>query len=216
MKRYLLLILIVSFVLPTIAQRNITEDEWDEMPIIKPVVLEFYANWCAPCKQQGPIISRLAQEFPEIDFYKVNIEREKDWFEYVTETGAIPMIQFFFLKDERNGRLSKSTINGFMPYYEMRDSCMSILRRYNEIQRRNKISQKMSTNISDTIVDIDGVKYRLALSGAVDMGTSVLWAAYNLGANRPEQAGGYYSWGEIEEKRNYGWDAYKYPNLCMI
>ncbi len=48
----------------------------------------------------------------------------------------------------------------------------------------------------------------LATSGAVDLGLSVKWAATNVGANNPEDYGGYYAWGETEEKSNYSWDTY--------
>lgn len=38
---------------------------------------------------------------------------------------------------------------------------------------------------------------------AVDLGLSVKWASCNVGANSPEETGGYYAWGEIEEKDKY-------------
>lgn len=44
----------------------------------------------------------------------------------------------------------------------------------------------------------------------VDLGLSVLWAAYNVGANSPEEYGGYYAWGETEEKNSYTEENYKY------
>ena len=44
----------------------------------------------------------------------------------------------------------------------------------------------------------------------VDLGLSVLWAAYNVGASSPEEYGGYYAWGETEEKESYTWENYKY------
>ena len=44
----------------------------------------------------------------------------------------------------------------------------------------------------------------------VDLGLSVLWAKYNVGASSPEEYGGYYAWGEIEEKSSYTWENYKY------
>ncbi len=44
---------------------------------------------------------------------------------------------------------------------------------------------------------------------AVDMGVSVKWAAYNIGAEKPEEYGGYYAWGETEEKETYSYDNYK-------
>ena len=44
----------------------------------------------------------------------------------------------------------------------------------------------------------------------VDLGLSVKWATCNVGATKPEEFGGYYAWGETEEKNNYDWDTYKY------
>lgn len=214
MKRFYLLLLLSTCMCVAHGQRHLTEDEWDELDLAqKPVVLEFYADWCAPCRQQGPIISRLAQEFPEIAFYRVNIDREKDWFSDETRNGAIPMIQFYHIVDERNNYFYKASISGFMSYYELKDSCLSILRHFNEIQRKKNIPLKASTHVRDTIIDIDGVKYHLALSGAVDMGTSVVrWAAYNVGAHSPNEYGDYYSWGETTQKDTYKWDTYKFVN----
>jgi hypothetical protein len=44
---------------------------------------------------------------------------------------------------------------------------------------------------------------------AVDLGLSVKWASFNVGATSPEEYGGYYAWGETEEKENYDWSTYK-------
>ncbi len=45
---------------------------------------------------------------------------------------------------------------------------------------------------------------------AVDLGLSVKWATCNVGASSPEEYGGYYAWGETEEKSYYDWSSYKY------
>ena len=45
---------------------------------------------------------------------------------------------------------------------------------------------------------------------AVDLGLSVKWASYNLGANSVEGYGDYYAWGEIETKNSYSWSNYKW------
>ena len=50
----------------------------------------------------------------------------------------------------------------------------------------------------------------IAQRGAVDLGLSVKWAAYNVGANSPEEYGSYYAWGETEEKNDYSWNTYKW------
>ena len=47
---------------------------------------------------------------------------------------------------------------------------------------------------------------------AVDLGlpSGVKWAAFNVGATKPEEYGGYYAWGETEEKSDYTWSNYKW------
>ena len=47
---------------------------------------------------------------------------------------------------------------------------------------------------------------------AVDLGLSVKWACCNVGAESPEDYGGYYAWGETEEKNNYSRSTYKWCN----
>jgi len=45
---------------------------------------------------------------------------------------------------------------------------------------------------------------------AIDLGLSVKWATCNVGANAPEEFGGYYAWGETVEKETYTWRSYKH------
>ncbi len=47
---------------------------------------------------------------------------------------------------------------------------------------------------------------------AVDLGLSVKWASFNLGATKPDAYGNYYAWGETSTKSNYDWSKYKW---CM-
>lgn len=50
---------------------------------------------------------------------------------------------------------------------------------------------------------------------AIDLGlpSGTLWASCNVGANSPEEYGGYYAWGETEEKEYYDWSTYKWYNV---
>jgi hypothetical protein len=47
---------------------------------------------------------------------------------------------------------------------------------------------------------------------AVDLGLSVKWATFNVGATKPEDYGFYFAWGEIEPKTDYSWSTYKWCN----
>lgn len=43
------------------------------------IMIDFYADWCAPCKMISPIFEELAKEFEgKIDIYKVDTEQEQD------------------------------------------------------------------------------------------------------------------------------------------
>ena len=45
---------------------------------------------------------------------------------------------------------------------------------------------------------------------AVDLGLSVKWASCNVGANKPEEYGDYFAWGEVKPKEDYDWSTYKH------
>ena len=40
------------------------------------VVIDFWAQWCAPCKQYGPIFEKVSENYPEITFAKLHTEEE--------------------------------------------------------------------------------------------------------------------------------------------
>ena len=42
----------------------------------KPMVLDFWAEWCGPCRMVSPIIDEIAEENPDILVGKVNVDRE--------------------------------------------------------------------------------------------------------------------------------------------
>lgn len=44
----------------------------------------------------------------------------------------------------------------------------------------------------------------------VDLGLSVKWADFNVGAGSVKKTGNYYSWGEVETKKDYSWSTYKF------
>ena len=66
---------------------------------------------------------------------------------------------------------------------------------------------EMDVQLNEDYNVINGHEY-------VDLGlpSGLKWATCNVGAIKPEEYGGYYAWGETEEKSNYDWSTYKWCN----
>ena len=74
-----------------------------------------------------------------------------------------------------------------------------------------EIDSIVTYNVGENVED-EPVTPPAATYEAVDLGLSVKWASCNVGATSPEEYGGYYAWGETEEKTNYSWSTYKWCN----
>lgn len=59
-----------------------------------PAIIDFYADWCGPCRKAGPIMEKLANDYAgRLSVYKVNVDQERD-LARVFNVRSIPMVLF--------------------------------------------------------------------------------------------------------------------------
>lgn len=86
---------------------KITEENFEEevMNETKPVIVDFYAEWCGPCKMMSPIIDKIAEELGDaVKVGKVNTDENLELAQRFNIM-SIPTIMIF-----KNGNISKTFI----------------------------------------------------------------------------------------------------------
>ena len=97
-----------------------TSDNNFENDVIKsnmPTIVDFWAEWCGPCKQIGPILEEISDEKKDqINIYKINIDENPEVPQKYDVRG-IPTLMFFNdgkLIDTKVGSLPKSSLNAWI------------------------------------------------------------------------------------------------------
>ncbi len=80
----------------------------------KPVLVDFWATWCGPCRMLGPVIKQIAEENPDIKVCKVNVDDERQLAMQFNVTSIPTVIAF---KDGME--ISRSI--GFVPKQKLLD-----------------------------------------------------------------------------------------------
>jgi thioredoxin 1 len=74
----------------------------------KPCIIDFYADWCGPCKMVAPVLEDLAKDFDgQIDVFKVNTEEEQ---ELASAFGIRSIPSFLFVPAEGQPQLAMGAL----------------------------------------------------------------------------------------------------------
>jgi thioredoxin len=89
----------------------------------KPALIDFYADWCGPCKYTGPILDEIDKERDDIDVYKIDVEASPNVSGAFGISG-IPTFLFVPVKGEpkaAQGALSKEVFEKAIDNYCFND-----------------------------------------------------------------------------------------------
>ena len=103
------------------AQTELTDDNAEAKLLAnndRLIVLDFYATWCGPCKRMKPIIKELEAEYPNVDFYKIDVDKN----EIDDVLGVTAMPTYLFIKNSNNleqieGAMSKTRMEDLIRKY---------------------------------------------------------------------------------------------------
>ncbi|MBE6647698.1 MAG: thioredoxin [Clostridia bacterium] len=85
---------------------KITKDNFENEVLNseKTVLLDFYADWCGPCRMVSPIVDAIAEEHPEYKVGKINVDEEG---ELATTFGVMSIPSLFVVK---NGEVANQAV----------------------------------------------------------------------------------------------------------
>jgi len=91
---------------------NIQNFEQEVLNSNKPVLLDFWASWCGPCRMVAPIIDEIAEDRPDVKVCKVNVDEQP---ELASRFGIMSIPTLIVMKD---GKIAQKSM-GAQPKHQI-------------------------------------------------------------------------------------------------
>lgn len=90
----------------------LNSNEFDSAIASGIVLVDFYADWCGPCKMLAPVLEEVAKKIEQVDFYKLNVDISSD---IAGRYGIQAIPNLIIFKDGK----AVDQITGFVPENEI-------------------------------------------------------------------------------------------------
>lgn len=102
--------------------KEITKEEFATVVLKNsvPVVVDFWASWCGPCRMLAPVLAELEQEIPNVVFVKIDTEKYPD---IASQYGIMSLPTLLVMKTgTESGRIS-----GFKPKPHIKEDLKKLI-----------------------------------------------------------------------------------------
>ena len=123
--------------------KSMTDKDLSNHKFTRPAVIDFYADWCGPCRKLGPELEKLAKEYAgKVDFFRVNVDENKEW---ATRYGveSIPYLLWVYgSANTRSANAAKSVpladhTVGYIPYTDLKEILEQVIQLWDDSTKRS-------------------------------------------------------------------------------
>ena len=102
--------------MPNVADVKDADFETEVLKSDKPVLVDFWAPWCGPCRMTGPVVEELSDEMTDVKFVKVNVDENQ---ETAAKFGIMSIPALYVFKDgelagKQIGAVGKDELSAFI------------------------------------------------------------------------------------------------------